>query len=764
MNRLVFLLLSMFVGSVAWSQTVTLALQDEPLASALRQIDQAQHERRIVFVLNDLDSLRVTRSIIRRSAFDAVAEVCEGYPILISEHDADIFVEYIRPPVRLLPNATITRRPFRADADGYTLRLHQSGMTGLQLLAMLPYLTVDDGTLLLNGQAVDGYYLNGERLADAYELSQLPSDEIEEVRVNYRTRTVHITLRKPTDGGFYGSLMAEADCYQSSAEGRLGGVWYSRYGRTSIYNRLGASLADVTHSIRQFGYTAPATQDLASPHSVALQDSRLSTDEKSLSNRFSLTRQLTDRRALGFSYYVASRRGNALVRKDDAKGFVDFSGSNRHIDQELTLRYNATFGRRDTKFETVADYYSRQTTSENVSLYGAGVGTEVGESPSISMWKLAAELHHPFSPHHTLHASYDLRYFVSHYDPTQYLSNFKGSPAFLYAMNQHGFTQKSSLGISSNWQRLRLEAGLALQYHIALQEILDKARATDDVHPYDYMQIGFFPYLQLYCPFGEQRQHRLTLSYQRDMEDLPYAAMSPAVRWSDAFNYSTGNRRLRSPEVQRWMVNASGWEGRLSLTASYLPMHNEIFWQSAISSGQTDVYYTQPVNLASTHLWMLQAEASLRPTTRWQMKLQAHWQLRPEDTTIGEAHYSAHHLRQHYSAYNLIDLGRGWRILFNAMYSPTYRIFDRTYHSRHNLQGEVQRYFCNERLQCALTFRTWGSDRRLDRQIGTTRVTYSFADSQPHLGLRATWRFDGGRRVKVGTVEGAQHYNDIKDD
>lgn len=763
MIRFLFILLSWIMGAVAWSQTVTLALQNEPLASALRQIDQAQHERRIVFVLNELDSLRVTRSIIGRTALDAVADVCEGYPILISEHDADILVEYIRPPVHLLPNATITHRQFRADADGYTFRLRQPGMTGLQLLALLPYLTLTDGSLLLNGQTVDAYYINGERLADADELGQLPSDEIEEVRINYRSRSVHITLRRPTDGGFYGSLMAQADCYQHSAEGRLGGVWYSRYGRTSIYNRLGAGLGDVAHSIRQFSNAASAGQDMATSQKTALQNSRLSTDEKSLSNRFCLTRQLTDRQALGMSYYVSSRQGNALARKADAKGFVNFSGSNRHIDQELTLRYTTTSGRHDTKFEAVADYYSRQTTSENVSLYGAGVGTEVGESPSISMWKLAAELHHPFSPHYTLHGSYDIRYFVSHYDPTQYLSNFEGSPAFLYAMNQHGFTQKSSIGISSDWQRLRLEAGLALQHHIALQEILGKARAQDDVHPYDYMQIGFFPYLQLYCPFGQQRQHRLTLSYQRDMDDIPYAAMSPAVRWSDAFNYSIGNRRLRSPQVQRWMINASDWEGKLSVTASYLAMRNEIFWQSAISSGQTDVYYTQPVNLASTRLWMLQAEANLHPTSRWLMKLQAHWQLRPEDMTIGDIHYHAHQLRQYYSAYNLIDLGHGWRMLLDAMYSPSYSIYDRTYHSRHYLQGEVQRDLCHARLQCALTVRTWGSARRLDRMIGPTQVTYSFDDSQPHLGLRATWRFDGGRRVKVGTVEGAQHYNDIKD-
>lgn len=765
MKRFLFAFLAMIVSLAAWSQKVTLMLQDEPLASALRQIDRAQHERRIVFVLNDLDSLRVTRSIFRRSALEAVTEVCEGYPMLITEHEADILVEYVRPPVRLLPNAVVTRRQMRQDADGYAIRLHRPGMTGLQLLALLPHLTAhDDDGLELNGQAVEAYYLNGERLADVAELRQLPSDVIEEVRVNYRTRAVHVTLRKPVGGGYYGSLTAEGDCFASSAEGGLGGVWYSRYGKTSIYNRLGAALSDVSHDIRQHVTMVTGEPSGGSPSlSATLQDSRQTTDERSLSNRFSLTREVSERTSVGLSYYLASHRGNAVVRKDDQQGFIDFNGSNRHVDQELTLRYATTFGHRNTRLEALADYYSRQTTQQNVSLYGAGVGTEMGEAPSLSMWKASAELHHPMSAALTLHAGSDLRFLQSSYDPQNYLSNFQGSPTFLQAMEQHGLMLRESVGASGQWQRLRMEAGVAWLWHVAMQQIHGAASYDNGVHGYDYLQGGFYPYLQLSYPLDASHRHQLSLSYQRDMEDIPYAALSPAVRWNDAFNYAVGNRKLRSAEMQRWMVGFSGWEGRFCLTASHVAMHNEIYWQTLVSSGQTDVFYTRPVNLDQSRLWLLQAEANLRPTAGWQLKLDAQWQLRPEYNTIGDETYRTTHLRQQYACRNLMDCGGGWQASLNATFMPSYRLFDRTYHSRNRLEGEVQRSLLAGRLLCALTFRLWASDRCLDRQIGATQVSYRYVDSQPHLGLRAMWKFDGGRRVKVGTVEGAQQYHDIKD-
>lgn len=744
MKRFLLFLLLVGLGTSVWSQRVTLSLQDETLASALRQIDHAQQEKRILFVFNDLDSIRVTRNLFHRTALEAVNEVCEGYPILVTECDADILVEYIRPPVHLLPNTTISLRQLHYDAEGYAIRPGKFGMTGRQLLLLLPHLTaLDDEALCINGQAVKEYYLNGQRLADAHELLSIPSDMIAEVRVNERTQAIYVTLRQPSEDGYYGSLMAKTDFYQSSAEHELGGVWFARYGQTQLYNRFDVAANDLSHAIKQQGFMS------------IMQDSRLMTLEHSFSDRLSITHEFSPRQALGLSYYIASHRGQAKVRHDDASGFIDFNGSNRHTDQELTLRYNAKIGSRDTRLEAVADYYSRQTSSEHVSLYGAGVGTELGEAPSISMWKAAAEIHHTFSPHFSLHFGTDLRYFFSHYDPKLYLSNFEGSPAFLHEMNQHGLMLKKSLGFSIRWQQLRLETGAALQHQIAMQEILDH-----DDNGHDYAKGGIYPYLQLYYPVGP---HRLSFSYQRDLADIPYAAMSPAVRWSDAFNYSTGNRKLHAPEAHRLMLHASGWDDRLCVTASYLQMHNEIFWQSAISSGQTDVFYTQPVNLSSSRLWLLQAEANLHPIRSWQVKLNALWQWRPEDNTIGDTHYRAHHLRSLYSCHNIIDLRQGWTMSLNAAFAPTYHVFDRTYHSRHSLRGELQRGFFAERLRCALTFQVWESNRRLDRKIGTALVSYHETTDQTHIGLRMTWKFDGGHRVKVDAVEGAQHYNDIRD-
>ena len=89
--------------AVAGAQTVSLTFRGETLSEALRQIDHAQSERRILFLFDDLEMYTVTAVIDRLPAADAVRRVCRNFPVAITEVGNDIFVEYVPRTVHLNP-------------------------------------------------------------------------------------------------------------------------------------------------------------------------------------------------------------------------------------------------------------------------------------------------------------------------------------------------------------------------------------------------------------------------------------------------------------------------------------------------------------------------------------------------------------------------------------------------------------------------------------------------------------------------------------
>ena len=82
---------------------MSLIFSGETLSEALRQIDHAQDERRILFLPDELDVYTVTAVIDSLPAIDAVRRVCKDRPVSITEVGREIFVEYEPTTVHLRP-------------------------------------------------------------------------------------------------------------------------------------------------------------------------------------------------------------------------------------------------------------------------------------------------------------------------------------------------------------------------------------------------------------------------------------------------------------------------------------------------------------------------------------------------------------------------------------------------------------------------------------------------------------------------------------
>jgi len=105
-----FSFLLLLLSATATAQTVSLTFRGETLSEALRQIDHAQDERRILFLFDDLEMYTVTTVIDRLPATEAVRKVCRNFPVSITEVGSDIFVEYEPATVHLRPVVVDGRR------------------------------------------------------------------------------------------------------------------------------------------------------------------------------------------------------------------------------------------------------------------------------------------------------------------------------------------------------------------------------------------------------------------------------------------------------------------------------------------------------------------------------------------------------------------------------------------------------------------------------------------------------------------------------
>ena len=114
----------------------------------------------------------------------------------------------------------------------------------------MPGVSKEEGNYKINGLPVSEIYVDGVKLSNINELKNIPADMIDKVKVNYIAGsnqnaalsggTIEITLRQPPQGGYYGSISADATLYPSygfSNEG-IGGVIYYRYKKLNVYDNV----------------------------------------------------------------------------------------------------------------------------------------------------------------------------------------------------------------------------------------------------------------------------------------------------------------------------------------------------------------------------------------------------------------------------------------------------------------------------------------------------------------------------------------------
>ena len=662
-----------------------------------------------------------------------------------------------------LQDVTVVASRTTNNAEGYTTTLRGTdvakGKPAADVLPFLPNISRESGNFKINGLAVSEIYVDGVKLSDISELDNIPGEMIDKVQVQYLAGadqnaalsggTIRITLCRPPEGGFYGSVTANADWYRSCGFGNegVGGMFNYRYKNLSVYDNLYLGASKLEENAEQW-QTGPAFQTVI----TEITNSR----GFDFRNRLSLTQQFNSGVQLGGSYLISMYRPRptSFSMSDNMVSAIDKRINT--IAQEGTLKFILPLNKRGAAMELIADYFNRSSNEHaDYSMENNVVGATYDKS-NLNLWKFKADFLYPRSRRLSWKFGASIQWISSIFTPSATLENDRFNVSDI-PTETTGVTPIVYAAAQGMFWKLRYSAGINWQLNRISYENRDAGVKNHNT------QWAINPTIQIMMPFGSKMNNALMLNYKKTLSDIPYSAISSVINWDNAYSYTVGNPDLKAQSADMVMAGLSLFRNKINVTTIYAHSHDRIYWETFQSTDNPDVFYTKPVNISGQGVWGIGVEWIETPLQWWKFKLSGRIEITPENTTIANIHYGKTRLKEYFYFNNNFRFPNGWGGMLNVNFEPTYRTLDRTYHAVYNVNGQIYKSFLNDNLQIAVDFTPIGNRRKLDRYAGMNKVSYKYTTPVQYVGLSFTWNFSGGKQVNVNVVDGIQDYHETKD-
>lgn len=662
-----------------------------------------------------------------------------------------------------LEEVTVIASRTTNNAGGYTTNLRGTdiakGKPAADVLPFLPNISRENGNFKINGLTVSEIYVNGVKLSDLSELDNIPGEMIDKVQVQYLAGadqnaalsggTINITLRRPPEGGFYGSVTANADWYRSCGFGNegIGGMFNYRYKNLSVYDNLYIGASKLEENTEQWQ---------AGPDLQTFITETTKSKGFDFRNRLSLTQQFNSGAQLGGSYLVSIYRSkpSSLSISDNMASAI--AKRINTITQEGTLKFCLPLNKRGAAMEFTADFFNRSSNEHADYSMERDVVGATSDKNNLNLWKFKADFIYPHSRIFSWKFGASAQWISSTFTPSATLENDRFNISDV-PTKMTGFTPIVYATAQGMFWKLRYSAGINGQLNRISYEDRDAGVRNHNT------QWSINPTIQIMMPFGANMNHALMLNYKRTLSDIPYSAISSVINWDNAYNYTVGNPNLKAQSADMVMTGLSLCRNKINITALYAHTHDRIYWETFQSTENPDVFYTKPINISGQGVLGIGAEWIEVPLKWWKFILSGRVEITPENITIDGIHYGSTRFKEYFYFNNNFRFPQGWGGMLNINFEPTYRTLDRTYHTVYNVSGQIYKSFLNDNLQIAIDFSPIGNRRKLDRQVGMNKVSYKYTTPVQYIGLSITWNFSGGKQVNVNVVEGIQDYHETKD-
>lgn len=665
-----------------------------------------------------------------------------------------------------LGEVTISASRISRNARGYSLNLTNEGIVkGKQTseaLMFLPGVTKENGGFKINGLPVSEIYINGVKIQNQKELDNIPGGYLAKAKVEYLAGSesnaslsggiIRLTTKTPKEGGFYGNLIFSSGFQPSYGYGNLGiGATINyKYKKWSIFNNF-----NISNSISE--ERIAITQKNGSQKTILKTNENTDIKRDDLYNRLSINYDINEKQSLGLGIYVG-------IKNNENKSKFNYSipenilskGTkldNKSGQIQATLSYNALLNKKGVKLSVVGDYLHNTIDNEN-KIWVIDDSETRHTQNSVDLYKVDASVKAPVSKNLSLKGGGTVNLSKTYFSPENN-ANYERFVSLSEA-KMKGFSPLVYLSATGKIGKLRYDVGVNLQKNeIRYSDINTGIEVENN-------QTGFSPNVQLMYLLNANKGHMLMAIYKQTMDNIPYDAINPNEIWYDTYSCTKGNPNLKAPKSNIGMLIFSLFQNKLNLTGVYAKAKNTIYYQT-FQDDNTQVLYTQPINLTNSYFYGYGIETNLKPLEWWRLKLSGRQEFHKENTTLNLTYFNARHSRFYFTINNNFNFKKNLGATLSAVVEPTYKSYDRRYNGVYTISGSLYKSLFNKRLNVALNFVALGKRRKLERYSKEYSLVENNKTDVQRINLSLTWFFKGGKKVNVKSIETNQGYKEIRD-
>jgi hypothetical protein len=654
------------------------------------------------------------------------------------------------------------------------------GNTTDKLIELLPGVSKQGDSFTMNGREVSNIYIDERKIHDKNELEVLQAEYIDKVEIIYTTENeynvantggiIKIKLKKLDDKGYYGSLSGELTINPSYGltNDNINSIINYRYGKFSIYNYLSYN-----------DFNKISDYNITNYYLDFLQSISLVTQGREWNHKFadnlSIFYDLTKKHSIGGNLRI--NVSNAFPDESSVSNLFNpdkttessnsqINGKTNNKEYQTAFNYNWKINSKGSNFKFIADYlrYEKTDWRDYKYIFHSNVPhselKQTNRSQITDMFDADAKLAIVIGEKY--HLNFGGKYNL---DRTKRLLDYHDWNNNSWIVNEDlcddfklsGNEYAAYITFSSNIGNLMYKVGLREQ----VSNIRYNSFKIAKEHSKTYS--GLYPSVSLNYKIDTEQGHEINLSYQKEIDPIPYSAISPVIIYNNEYSYTKGNFDLRPPVfnvLEAILIIKNKW----NINALFINSKNIIHYSTLSDEINPLISYTMPVNGEQLSVYCLGIDRTFKITKWWncKMNVNAEWRKYTENSSISLHKTDA--IKGYFTINNNFQLDHGWGGNLTWSGEPlSYKYFERTYKSVHSLYGKIYKYLWNNKLLIDLNFVAYTKNRIVVTERENFKSNRKYMTHPEYFSVGITYNFKHGEKVNVNQSQKIQQYREIKD-
>lgn len=674
-------------------------------------------------------------------------------PVTLSDEPIRIV---LREQSETLSETVVFGSRIKRSAAGYVAQVSDDLITkGVNIdktLTFLPGITHNPTGYYLNGMPIAQFYID-DRKASVSELETIPGSMVQSIEVSFIDRTgvektgsvVHIRLKAPETGGYYGNVRTQAIARGKYFDGVYpGAILNLRKGKTEVYANVSGFYGYDTNKQRD-------DTDWTSGkylHTITTQKGK----DAGMNSELNVNYNFTDEHRLGAvisaSYGKWDLRSEEVNSSSDKAHEYDASttGDSHRTIWQGRLKYSYTPKSNKFDIQTWAEILSRDRDMSKRYSAPSRIGSgDEDLHQDTKMWELVATSSQRWSDR----LSSDIA-LVLKGSREQILSQstlHRRQEASTAALVQNPYLMA---GVSYDLEQLSLSGRLSYQGSFVTYE--DRESEVVSHHNTQGPEVN----VSSSYYFSPKRESGLTLSYAHKVYTFNYGMINSTKTWQDRYHYYMGNPNIKAPTDDDIRLSGN-YRNLVNAWIGYSVETNPVTVGTFIDPDHPELSYTTPVNGETERWWNYGLQASYRPASWWQTRLNLNGGIGRQwgEITPGEK-ISVLSKRLWIDWNHNISLPRDWSLFAMLYCEPTYRTYNQEYVAVYGFDTSVTKRI-TPAIEVSL-YASYGNLRILHTYLTDAVQTYENLIPHPYVSLTFRWSFRKGRDVSVRREYTTQRY------